>query len=95
MRVDPIANLEEQLINRLRATRTGQREYLKTIVNLVDAKTLDFGLVVAVERYALRRNPRYPFPFFERALNFEARKRNITLPSIQHFQTAASPIVRF
>jgi len=85
-RADPVAELEERLVNRLKATRVDQRAYLKQIVQLVDHGTLDLRLVVAIERYALRRKPHYPFPFFERALNYQARKRGTVLPSILHFQ---------
>ncbi|MEM6978699.1 MAG: hypothetical protein AAF539_03460, partial [Planctomycetota bacterium] len=73
-RVDPVANLEEQLVNRLRATRPSQRDYLRFLVEQVRQNRLSIRLVIAVERYALRRNPRYAFPFFERAMAFEARK---------------------
>jgi len=83
--VDPVARLEEQLINRLHATTEAQQSYLRFVVEQVSRKRLELRLVVAVERYAIRRNPRYAFPFFERALNYEATKRGITLPSIQLF----------
>jgi len=85
-RTDTVAELEERLVNRLRATRADQKAYLEQIVQLVDQRKLPLSLVVAIERYALRRNPHYPFPFFERALNYQARKRGVTLPSILHFQ---------
>lgn len=78
---DRFATLEEQLVNRLRATREEQREYLQLVVKQVKAGKLDAKLVVAIERYAIRRYPTYPFPFFERALMFEARRRGVTLPT--------------
>ena len=79
------ATLEEQLINRLKATRDDQRAYVKHVVALTKNGKLDRKLVVAVERYALRRNSKYPFPFFERALKYEAAKRRVQLPSIRNF----------
>ena len=79
------ANLEEQLVNRLRATRDDQRAYIKYVVALTKNRKLETRLVVAVERYAMRRNSHYPFPFFERALMYEAKKRGMTLPTVQHF----------
>ena len=79
------ANLEEQLVNRLRATREDQRAYIKYVVALTKNKKLETRLVVAVERYAIRRNSHYPFPFFERALKYEARKRGMSLPTVQNF----------
>lgn len=79
------ATLEEQLINRLKATRDDQRAYVKHVVALTKSGKLDRKLVVAVERYALRRNSKYPFPFFERALKYEAAKRRVLLPTVRNF----------
>ena len=80
-----LATLEEQLTNRLRATRQDQIGYVKYVVEQVRVGKLDTKLVVAVERYALRRNPQYPFPYFERALRFEAGKRGVPLPTVKQF----------
>jgi hypothetical protein len=85
--IDRFATLEERLINRLRATREDQQAYIKFVVNRVRKGKLDVKLVVAIEQYAMRRNPHYPFPFFERALKFEASKRGIPLPSVRNFNT--------
>ncbi|MEE2937901.1 MAG: hypothetical protein VYA84_18085 [Planctomycetota bacterium] len=78
-----VASLEEQLVNRLRATTADQRTYNKAIVTKVDEKKLDERLVFAVVRYAIRRNRYFPFPFFQRAMRYEAAKRRVTLPSVQ------------
>jgi hypothetical protein len=77
------ATLEEQLVNRLRATTVDQRAYIKAVATKVDEKKLDERLVFAVERYAIRRNRYFPFPFFQRAMRYEAAKRRVTLPSVQ------------
>lgn len=87
--IDPVARLEEQLINRLHATTEAQRVYLRRVVRLVEENRLPMELVVAIERYSLRRNPQFAFPFFERALRFESAKRGVTLPSVRHFQSTA------
>lgn len=84
---DPIATLEEQLINRLRATSNEQRAYIKFVIKQVREQRLDLRLVVAIEKKALRRNRFFPFPFFERAMRFEAAKRNVALPPVQQFAT--------
>lgn len=84
---DPFATLEEQLVNRLRATADDQRSYLKFVVKKVREGKLDIKLVVGIERYALRRNPSLPFLFFERALKFEAGKRGVALPPVRQFAT--------
>lgn len=87
--IDPVARLEEQLINRLHATTEVQRSYLRHVVKLVEENKLSLELVVAIERYSLRRNPRYAFPFFERALRYEGAKRGVALASVRHFQSTA------
>lgn len=89
--IDPVARLEEQLINRLRATTSGQQAYVRSVVKLVDENRLDLQLIVAIERYALRRNPQFALPFFERALRFEAAKRGVTVPSVRFFASTAAP----
>ncbi len=87
--IDPTARLEEQLINRLHATTDDQADYLRHVVKLVEEGKLETRLVVAIERYALRRNPHYAFPYFERALRYEAAKRGVALATLRHFQSTA------
>jgi hypothetical protein len=82
---DRFTTLEEQLTNRLRATADDQRGYIKFVVEQVRQGRLDLSLVVAVERYALRRNPDFPFPFFDRALRHEGAKRGVVLPPVRDF----------
>lgn len=79
------ATLKEQLLNRLRATAADQRGYIDFVVSQVDAGRLDARLVIAVERYALRRNSHLPFLFFERAMRFEAGRRGVVLPPVRQF----------
>tara|TARA_R110002072_G_scaffold303133_2_gene495163 strand:+ start:7397 stop:7720 length:324 start_codon:yes stop_codon:yes gene_type:complete len=83
---DSTAKLYERLVNRLHATTQPQQDYLLEITKRVNERKLDLRLVVAIERYSIRRNSHYPFPFFERALKYEAAKRGITLPSIKLYQ---------
>jgi len=78
-----VATLEEQLINRLRATTDDRKAYIRMVLLLVDNGTFERRQVVAIERYAIRRNPQFPFPYFERAMRFEAEKRGIELPPVQ------------
>jgi hypothetical protein len=88
---DRFATLEEQLTNRLRATREDQQAYIHFVVDQVRDGKLETKLVVAIERYALRRNGGYPFPFFERALKHEAAKRGVALPPVEHFASTKLP----
>ncbi|MCG8648734.1 MAG: hypothetical protein MI861_02815 [Pirellulales bacterium] len=82
-----MATLEEQLTNRLRATSEQQKAFIRFLVKQVRDGRLDAKLVVAVERKALLRNRLFPFPFFERAIRFEASKRRVMLPPVQRFAT--------
>ena len=82
---DRLATLDEQLTNRLRATTREQQAYIDFVVHQVKLNKLDVRLVVAIERYAIRRNRQLPFLYFERALRVEAAKRGIALPSVRQF----------
>lgn len=86
---DQIASLEDQLINRLRATEEQQRGYIRRIAMLVRQGQLEPRLVVAVYRYSIRRYPAYPFPYFERAMRYEAGKRGVSLPPVQIIASTA------
>ena len=83
--LDRYANLEEQLVNRLRAFDQEKRDYIKMVVKKVSDGKLDAKLVLAVARYAIRRNAEFPFPFFERALRYEAGKRGVKMPTVRQF----------
>ncbi len=88
---DRFATLEEQLINRLRATAEDQKAYVRFVVNKVRENQLDVKLVIAVQQYAIKRNPQLPFLFFERALKIEAGKRGVALPPVRQFATTSVP----
>lgn len=85
--IDPIATLEEQLVNRLKATTTERRAFIKFVVKKVREEKLTPALVVAIERKSIRRNRHFPFPFFERAMRVEAAKRKVLLPPVRQFAT--------
>ena len=82
-----VATLEEILVNKLRATRNDQKAYIKFLVRQVDNGKLEAKLVLAIGKKAIRRNRYYPFPYFERAMRFEANKREVFLPPVQQFAT--------
>lgn len=85
------ATLKQQLTNRLRATTDERKQFVNEVVRRVDAGDLDIRLVVAIERYSIRRYAKFPFPFFERAMRFEAGKRGVVLPSVRTFVTTRTP----
>ena len=87
---DRLVTLEDQLVSRLRVTDDQQLGYIRFVLNQVRDGHLDVKLVLALERYALRRNSQLPFLFFERALRFEAGRRGVTLPSVRQFATTVA-----
>ena len=87
----PVATLEDQLINRLRATTDDRKAFVRAVLARVEQGQLSRSLVLAVNRYAIRRNSQFPFPFFERAIRFEASKRGVILPSARTFIGPGSP----
>lgn len=86
-----VASLDDQLVNRLRAITEEQQAFLRYVVRQVDEGRLERGLVLAIERYALRRNRLLPFNYFERAMRFEASRRGVDLPSVQQFVSTKFP----
>jgi len=76
-------SLEDQLINRLKATTEDRQAYIRLVVQRVDAGIIDKGRVLAFERYAIRKNPHFPFPVFERAMRAEANRLDIYLPPVK------------
>ncbi|MEM7558870.1 MAG: hypothetical protein AAF394_07090 [Planctomycetota bacterium] len=72
--------LEDQLISGLRAATPGQKDYLRQIVALVNAGTLPRQMVNLIYTWAIRRNPKVPFPYFQFALRVLAKRRGITVP---------------
>ena len=84
-----IATAQEQLTNQLRATGGQQRAFIAFLIQQVRRGRLDLQLVMAVKRKAITKNRFFPFPFFERAIRFEAAKRQVILPPVQAFAPAA------
>lgn len=77
------ATLEDQLINRLRATSEDRQAYIRLVVAKVDSGEFERGRVLALERYAIKKNPTYPFPYFERVMRAEAERVGVYLPPVQ------------
>ncbi len=85
-----VATLEQQLTNQLRATTAERQAYIRIVVQLTENGQLEERLVQAIQRYATRKNSTFPFPYFERAMRFEAAKRGIELPPVQLLAGTAS-----
>lgn len=77
------ATLEDQLINRLRATTEDRQTYIRMVVAKVNSGDFDRGRILALERYAIKKNPTFPFPYFERVMRAEAERVGVYLPPVQ------------
>jgi len=77
------ATLEDQLINRLRATSEDRQAYIRLVVAKVDSGEFERGRVLALERYAIKKNSTFPFPYFERVMRAEAERVGVYLPPVQ------------
>ena len=71
--------LRKQLTQGLRVTRDDQKAFINQIVDLVDQGKLPLGLVYATFKWARKRHPAYPFPYFQRAIQGLAKRYGIDL----------------
>ena len=92
--VDPFKRLEDQLINRLRATTEPKQAYIRRLVAIVRAGRLELRLVRGIERKSLERRPGFPFPYFEQAIKIEASKRNVFVPTVREYELARAAATR-
>lgn len=74
-----VAPLKDQLEKGLRATTPGQRQFVNVVVTAVNNRVLPRAMVNLVYRWALKRNSKIPFPYFEFALRALAKRRGINL----------------
>lgn len=89
-----VPTLNEMLVNNLRATLPEQQEFLRNVVQKTEQGKLESGLVLAVMRYSQRRNERFPFPFFERAIRYQASKQGVALPSVATIVSSRTGLLR-
>ncbi|MFN3189574.1 MAG: hypothetical protein ACE361_03540 [Aureliella sp.] len=75
-----IVALKDQLKNGLRATTPAQFAFINTVDARVKAGQLPRAMVNLVYDWAIKRNPRVPFPYFQFALRALAKRRGINLP---------------
>lgn len=72
--------LEDQLRNGLRVSRPEQAVFVRLVVRAVDDGRLPQGMVNLVYTWALEKNSRIPFPYFQFAMRELASRRGVTLP---------------
>ncbi len=71
--------LRIQLKNGLRVFLPEQEDFLNLVLANVDSGQLPRAMVNMVYVWALRRNPKVPFPYFEFAMRALAERRGVTL----------------
>ncbi len=71
--------LREQLKLGLKARREVEFEYIDTVVQRVENKTLPLELVRSIFLWARKKKP-YPFQYFQRGLRIRAMQLGITAP---------------
>lgn len=71
--------LRIQLRSGLRVFLPEQDDFLNTVLANVDAGQLPRAMVNMVYVWAIRRNPKVPFPYFEYAMRALAERRGVTL----------------
>lgn len=74
-----VPSLTDQLSKGLRATTPQQLAFVQVVVTNVDNGKLSRGMVNLVYKWALERNPRYPFPYFQYALTELSKRRGVVL----------------
>ena len=79
MQLDAI-QLRAQLQSGLRLTSRAQNDYLNVIISAVESGQIPRAMVNVVFVWAIKRNPKYPFPYFQAALRILASRRGIQLP---------------
>jgi len=72
--------LETQLINGLRVAFPQQKVFISNVVQLVNQGKISRSMVNTVYTWAIRRNPKVPFPYFEFAMRALAQRRGVAIP---------------
>jgi hypothetical protein len=75
-----LSRLEDQLRFGLRATQQSQFDYISTVVASVESGQTPRAMVNIVYRWAVKRNPIVPLPYFQFAMRELSRRRGVTLP---------------
>ncbi len=74
-----VPDLRDTLTNGLRATRQDQRDFIDRVVRYVERGKIPAALVYASFRWARKRYPDHPFPYFVQALRQLAKRYHVYL----------------
>ncbi len=72
-------DLKTMLENGLRARRKADLAFIGAVVVRVEEGQLPERLVKSTFEWARRKNPRFPFPFFHRALVIQSKKLGVAI----------------
>lgn len=75
-----VVSLQDQLRNGLRATTSSQFQFIGNVDMYVRQGRIPRAMVNLVYEWALKRNPKIPFPYFQFALRALAKRRGVLLP---------------
>ena len=74
-----VAELKDQLEKGLRARRPVEFAFIGRIVDLVEQRKLELKLVMGTFQWARKRDPFFPFPYFERAIRLRAARVGVDI----------------
>lgn len=74
-----VIGLRAQLERGLRISRPDQALVVERVIKLVKSGDLSLQTVNAAYKYARKRRPSYPFPYFERTLRAIAAQEGVTI----------------
>ncbi len=74
-----VVSLEDQLLNGLRTVTPAQRQFVKKVSMYVRMGKLPRAMINLVYDWALQRNPKVPYPYFEFAMKVLSRRRGVLL----------------
>lgn len=74
-----IADLEDQLTAGLKIRQAEEERFVAAVLMLVEEKRLPVSLVKSVFHWSRRKNPKVPFPYFERAMRLTAEKIGVEI----------------
>lgn len=74
-----VADLEQQLTAGLKLRRDQEKAFVEAVISLVEQKRLPVSLVKSVFHWSRRKNPKVPYPYFERAMRLTAERIGVEI----------------
>jgi hypothetical protein len=74
-----VADLEQQLTAGLKLRRDQEKAFVDAVISHVEQKRLPVSLVKSVFHWSRRKNPKVPYPYFERAMRLTAEKIGVEI----------------